>query len=319
MFSLKDSWVWDFWIAKDGDTYHLFFLYASRALHDPERRHYRASIGHATSNDLVNWERIEDALVRADAPAFDDLATWTGSVVKGHDGVWNLFYTGATMTSRGNVQRIGRATSTDLRTFTRVSEEPLLEADPRFHEIIEGDLSLWHDQACRDPWVFQDPAGNGWHMLATVRASHGEKYRRGVAGHAWSADLCSWEWRENLSEPNSDFGQLEVLQSVEVYGRPVVIFCCMAQEMVEERRWETRGGIWAAPADSLVGPFHMDEAYQLTDSSLYAGKLVEDPGNQWNLMGFLHDAPDGSFVGAISDPMPVEWAGDRLVVKEQQT
>lgn len=315
MFTLKDSWVWDFWIAKDGDTYHLFFLYASRALLDPDRRHYRASIGHATSTDLVNWERIEDALVRSDAPAFDDLATWTGSVVRGDDGVWNLFYTGATMTPGGNVQRIGRATSTDLRTFTRVSDQPILEADPRFHEVINGDLTLWHDQACRDPWVFKDPSGDGWHMLATVRAPQGDKYRRGVAGHAWSPDLESWQWRQNLSEPNSDFGQLEVLQSADVDGRPVVIFCCMALEMVEERRGETTGGIWAAPADSLVGPFHMDQAYQLTDSSLYAGKLVQGPDGQWNLMGFLHDGPDGSFIGAVSDPFPLEWQGDRLVVK----
>ena len=30
-------------------TYHLFFLKASRALHDPDRRHWRATIGHATA------------------------------------------------------------------------------------------------------------------------------------------------------------------------------------------------------------------------------------------------------------------------------
>jgi beta-fructofuranosidase len=79
VFDLPDSWVWDFWFADDGDRYHLFFLYASRALHDPERRHLRASIGHAVSDDLVSWTRVADALVRSDAPAFDDVATWTGS------------------------------------------------------------------------------------------------------------------------------------------------------------------------------------------------------------------------------------------------
>ena len=52
-FDLPGSWVWDFWFADDGEQYHLFFLYASRALHDPDARHYRASIGHAVSTDLV--------------------------------------------------------------------------------------------------------------------------------------------------------------------------------------------------------------------------------------------------------------------------
>lgn len=78
MFKLPEAWVWDFWTVDDGDRYHLFFLYASRALRDPHARHYRASVGHAVSDDLVHWERVVDALVRSDAPAFDDLATWTG-------------------------------------------------------------------------------------------------------------------------------------------------------------------------------------------------------------------------------------------------
>ena len=36
MFSLPEAWVWDFWFVDDGQKYHLFFLYASRALHDPQ-------------------------------------------------------------------------------------------------------------------------------------------------------------------------------------------------------------------------------------------------------------------------------------------
>lgn len=82
MFRLPDSWVWDSWLVDDGRQYHLFFLYASRALHHPDARHHRASVGHATSDDLRSWERIAGALVRSDAPAFDDLATWTGSIVR---------------------------------------------------------------------------------------------------------------------------------------------------------------------------------------------------------------------------------------------
>ena len=39
MLRLAASWVWDFWFADDGDRYHLYFLYASRALRDPDARH----------------------------------------------------------------------------------------------------------------------------------------------------------------------------------------------------------------------------------------------------------------------------------------
>jgi len=191
MFSLPDSWVWDFWLADDGERHHLFFLYASRALKDPEARHYRASIGHAVSTDLTDWTRVEDALVRSDAPAFDDLATWTGSIVRGDDGLWRMFYTGSTLAPDGlkNIQSIGVATSEDLYGWTKSAANPILTADPRWYETLSPD---WHDEAFRDPWVFRDPTGEGWHMLITARAKTGDPFSRGVVGHATSTDLDRW-------------------------------------------------------------------------------------------------------------------------------
>jgi len=71
MFRLPDSWLWDFWLAEecaaDGErTYHLFFLHASRALHDPDRRHLRAAVGHAVSTDLVTWRQVFDTAEHRD-------------------------------------------------------------------------------------------------------------------------------------------------------------------------------------------------------------------------------------------------------------
>ncbi|MDQ3734032.1 MAG: glycosyl hydrolase family 32, partial [Actinomycetota bacterium] len=114
MFRLPAAWMWDFWIADDGAMYHLFFLKASRALIYPDRRHWRASIGHAVSPDLKEWVEVADAMVPSDEPSFDDLATWTGSVVRGDEGLWHMFYTGVSRADGGLVQRIGAAVSSDL-------------------------------------------------------------------------------------------------------------------------------------------------------------------------------------------------------------
>lgn len=319
MFDLPDSWVWDFWFADDGEVYHLFFLYASRALRDPDARHHRASIGHAVSDDLVSWTRVADAVVRSDAPAFDDLATWTGSVVRHPDGRWFLFYTGAQLDPRGvNVQRIGYATSHDLHTWTKSPDGVVLEADGRWYERL--DTSDWHDEAFRDPWVFADPDGDGWHMLVTARATYGATHGRGVVGHAVSADLEHWELREPLSAPTDDgFGQLEVMQVEVVDGRPVLIFSCLPSEAtasVRDRR--PKGAVWAVPANSVLGPFDIASAETVADDDLYVGRLVrrrDDP--QWLFTAFRHLDADGRFVGGVTDPVPVQWEGSRLVLVDE--
>ncbi|HEV2921661.1 MAG TPA: glycosyl hydrolase family 32, partial [Actinomycetota bacterium] len=71
MLRLPGAWVWDFWLADDGDRYHLFFLFASRALQDEQRRHRRAAIGHAVSDDLRTWVQVGDVVTASEAPAFD--------------------------------------------------------------------------------------------------------------------------------------------------------------------------------------------------------------------------------------------------------
>ena len=254
MLRLSDSWVWDFWLADTGEEYHLFFLRASRALGDPHRRHWRASVGHAVSTDLQDWTLLPDALVHSDGPAFDDMATWTGSVLQAPDGTWRMFYTGLTRSEGGQIQRIGSATSSDLTTWTPDPGMTPLSADARWYEKLGG--SSWQGEAWRDPWVFADPGGDGWHMLVTARAVTGDDDDRGVIGHATSPDLQHWTVREPLSRPGAGFGQLEVLQVAEVEGHPVVLFSCLHGELsaASRERWAS-GGVWALPVDSVVGPF----------------------------------------------------------------
>jgi beta-fructofuranosidase len=65
----------------EGDDVHVFYLQAPRGLRDPDARHHHATIGHSVSRDLP-WEVLPDAVGPSSPGAFDDLATWTGSVVR---------------------------------------------------------------------------------------------------------------------------------------------------------------------------------------------------------------------------------------------
>jgi beta-fructofuranosidase len=151
-------------------------------------------------------------------------------------------------------------------------------------------------------------------MLITARGRTGPEDDRGVVGHAWSLDLCSWELRPPLTVPGQGFGQLEVLQVEVIDGVPILLFSCLAGDMSASRRIGTTGGVWAAPAASRTGPFDLAAAREATDSSLYSGRLVRNHEGKWFMLAFEHDGPDGTFVGSITDPMPVRWDGERLVV-----
>jgi beta-fructofuranosidase len=300
---LNDSWVWDFWLADDGRTYHMFFLKAPRSLGDPDLRHFNVTIGHATSADLIHWAEAADALAPA-APAFDDVAIWTGSVLRGLDGTWFMFYTGCTRTELGVKQRIGLATSADLYTWQRHPASPLLESDGRWYE----QASPGHDEAWRDPWVFPDPAGDGWHMLVTARASHGVTGRRGVIGYARSRDLVHWQVQPPLSRPGTGFWHLEVQQVEVVNGCPVLMFSCLPEQVSGPG---PRGAIWCVPGDSVLGPFDFSRAVPVSGENLYSGRLIRDRAGQWVMLAFRNLDANGGFIGEISDPMPVSWTQPR--------
>ena len=313
MLTLPDSWVWDAWFADDGHRHHVFFLYASRALHDPEARHHRASVGHAVSDDLVSWTRVPDALVRGDHGDWDDLATWTGSVVQHPDGTWFMFYTGVTMTPRGPLQRVGVATSDDLVTWHKSSQNPVLEADARWYERLEAPP---HDGAFRDPWVFPDPDGDGWHMLLTARSATGAFDDRGVVGHARSPDLRTWHAMPPLTEPGAGFGHLEVLQLVYVDDEPMLLFSCAPENLSAGRREATggSGGVWCARADGALAPYDLRHAVPLTDMSLYSGRAVRRRDGRWAMLAFLNEGPDGRFVGSVADPLDLRRTGRTIAV-----
>jgi beta-fructofuranosidase len=228
---LDDCWIWDFWLATDADEHHVFYLKAPKSIGDPEERHWNVSIGHAVSTDLHDWTVVDDVIAPSPVASWDDKSTWTGSVIE-HGGRWVMLYPGTSPADEGHVQRVGMLTSEDLHRWERLPE-PVLTADPEHHEIL--DLDMWHDQAWRDPWMYDDPTDGHVHVLVTARANHGHRYDRGVIGHARSRDLLTWEMLPSIATPPG-FGQLEVPQLVKLDDRWYLLFASDLETQGEERR-----------------------------------------------------------------------------------
>lgn len=312
MLRLENRWIWDSWYVFDGTRHHAFYLSADRSLLDPELRHRHPIIGHAVSDDLWNWEVLPDALAPSEEPAFDSWTTWTGSVIQAEDGLWWMFYTGTTRDDGGDIQRIGAATSKDLMTWEKISTNALLDAGVEHYELL--DYQKWHDQAFRDPWVFKH-SDELWHMLITARATFGEKYSRGVVGHATSSDLRNWELHPAITEPNAGFGQLEVTQVEEIDGVPTLIWCCGYSELSQEAQAKYgAGGMFSVTGQSMLGPFDLRNAVRLAHPSLYAARAIQHEGN-WYMIGFINEV-EGKFIGELTDPIPLEIQGHGLVIAQ---
>jgi len=307
-FSLEAHWVWDFWVADDEETYHLYYLHAPKSLGDPELRHRNARIGHATSTDLTSWVDHGEVLRPGPAGSFDETATWTGSVVRGDDGLWRMFYTGASFPdpdSATNIESIGVAMSTDLATW-RKRDDFVLRADPEHYETL-GD-SDWPEEAWRDPWVFRDAAGDGWHMLVTARGKGATTTSGGVVGHAWSPDLDQWTVRPPLGRASRDFAHLEVLQLARVDGHDVLVFCAPRHD--EAGRAST-SGVWAVPVTDGLGQVDVDRAELVAPSPWYAGRVVHDRSGAPVLLGFI-GAPGAAELTGITDPVELAVVDGRL-------
>ncbi len=311
MLHIEDKWVWDFWFAEADDGCHVFFLQAPRSLGDPELRHHSATIGHALLQPDRSWKVLDDALLPGPPGSWDDLATWTGSVI--WDGArWCLLYTGINGAEGGRVQRIGLAISEDLLHWEKHRGNPVMEADPRWYEQLSQ--GRWRDQSWRDPWVFRHE--QAYHALIAARSRDDRSPFAGVLAHARSWDLVRWEIMEPLTEPG-EFAQVECPQLVEFEGSITVLFSCLAEDHSPERR-RRKGvrcvtGTYAFTAPGLMGPFRpSDEPVVVVDpfgAQLYGGKVVERADGGLAFVAF-RSGNGAEFAGDIIDSVPMTRRAD---------
>ena len=312
MLALDNKWIWDFWLVRNPDDglWHIFFLQADKSLIDPELRHWNVSVGHATSKNLIDWDHLGTCFKPAETSSWDDKTTWTGSVIRDDNGLWHLFYTGTSKQENGMIQRIGHATCDDLHNWERVNDGFCLDLDDRWYES-EYNPESWHDRAMRDPWVMRDPKDKGWLMFFTARVPGIEEPNAGGAiGMARSTDLINWK----LAPPvfQGTFGQLEVPQVIQLNGKWYCLFCNFGEHWSKEYASNMPGGRVSGThylmADDIEGPWEVAPGKFLDAGNpcpRYVGKLIEtDEGLRY--IGFLHDTPEGEFIGAVSDPVEVE-------------
>jgi len=162
--------MWDTWLMKEGDEYHLFFL--QRKL---------TNIGRAVSKDLVSWTALPDIDTKAPPGHWDSDRAKTGMCVK--DGERYVCFYGSMV--QGN-QKIGALISRDLRHWHKSPANPIVEITPPYYG----------GRDCRDLFAYFDPDKRIWEGLFCAQAGGGAPKLEPIRDKT----LVAWAYLANKSQ-----------------------------------------------------------------------------------------------------------------------
>ena len=296
MFALENHYLGDSWYFVAGDTAHMFFLAF------PLEREGRWDIGHAISQDLINWEYVGVALEPGPEGAWDGHTLATGSVMEWGGRYWMAF-TGCE--DEGfRTQRVGMAVSDDLIQWEKVPENPRTQAEPPHYEQIgTGKREMIH---WRDPFLFEH--GDAAYQFVCARRSDGEVTTRGTVAVARSTDMVNWDILGPL-EHDRIAEEMEVPQLYHIDGRWYLVFCTpgslLAPSFARSFAEGAPGrGNFSLVGSSPLGPFHVHGTglmvHRENDEYFYAAQLV-NLRDKWHLMATVDDGDNHK----ISDPVAV--------------
>ena len=144
---------------------------------------YVDTIGHAVTEDLVNWT-IEPPCLSATRGGPDDYQTWSPGIAE-KDGVYYMYYTGVNIHV---AQSICLATSMDLYHWEKYGENPV---------VLPGDWTDWSADRwsdCRDSMVFVDDTSDrkAYMYYCTSKRLENGGYRTAL-GVSSSTDMLHWQ------------------------------------------------------------------------------------------------------------------------------
>lgn len=211
------------------NRYALHLFYIRQTYYNIPDDDKTKNLGHIWTTDLNSWYGPE-GLNKADTTAivarpqkFDELHVWAPTIVQHGPTFW-MFYTGVRNEGGKRHQRIGRATSTDLITWTQVDDVVLTAPDvpwAKKNPSTDPGDPYSGAQQLRDPYVMRDPVNPGQWLMYFVAEDSSQAPRMAV-GVARSSNLINWT---ALADPFSATqrptfqGQTNVVESPHVFQR----------------------------------------------------------------------------------------------------
>lgn len=216
------------------------------------------------TKDALRYTKTVIGLETADIPTEQDYWLGSGSVLKGRDGKYHLFYTGHNPDPQwvkdGNPREATmHAVSDDLQGWLKLRQHTFTASNG------------YDSDDFRDPFVFwHEDEGQYWMLLTT-------RYKgKAVVGLYTSDDLARWRWEEPIYAEDSPLN-LEVPDVFKMNGRWYMLFSDQRDESRQVRyriAHNPRGPWWSPTFDALDG------------LAYYAGRTATD-GKRRYMFGWV--------------------------------
>ncbi|NJL01771.1 MAG: hypothetical protein HC838_07260 [Spirulinaceae cyanobacterium RM2_2_10] len=255
--------------------------------------------------------------------AWDSLAIWTGSIIQKPDSArYCLFYTSRdrrapliwTPKELQRSQHIGLATSTDLYTWQRWGEQPILPNPGR---------GRFDGVAWRDPYLMLGADARFYAFICT-RLANGTADAGGAIAYLSSDQLETWTGEPQILLASQEFYQLEVPQVFwRVSGSTKRLYLLFSARLADcaAARYQSQ-----PPSQCLTGTYYcvsepvplantalppLPEPARLLAANRYAGKLLAPETTAEPLFfGFYWGNATGEFANGLAEPQRCQFGDD---------
>lgn len=311
MLRHEGNFIGDTWYFVQNDKVHCYYLTCPNTY----ERHTAWDIAHAVSTDLINWTDQSVVLKKGNTGEWDDTCLATGSIIEHNNKYWMAY------TAKWNSSdvAIGIAFSTDLYNWEKIDRNPITKIDDKYYEKIgSGSRAISH---WRDPYLFKHEE----YIYHAVCASKnkGKSDRRGTVGLARSKDMINWEVVAPL-KLDEVAAELECPQIHRIKDKYLLIFSSFYELFSTDIKTEygvngLPNSVYSMWSDSIFGPYNFTYQKSLIPSDYpvkpYAVQLVIFKNNLY-LMGTVWDFENNK--DFVTDPIPVEFDGEKLVVQKNK-
>jgi len=189
MFTKPGYHIGDTWYFVQSNKAHMFYLTCPLLV----PRHTRWSIGHAVSQNLVDWEDHGIVIEPGNQSSWDGICPATGSVTA-FAGRYYMAYTG---NFAGPIPAVGFAVSDDLNTWEKCPGNPVTTINPKYYSDTPN--LAWNQPRWRDPFLHQEQ-GKIYQLVTAAKLDAPEE-TAGTVAVACSLDMKQWEMLLPLEIP----------------------------------------------------------------------------------------------------------------------